>query len=248
MPHASQLRVLLVASTLVMVVGCAAGNTSPVTVPSGFALDYRGSGSVAVAVRDQRKDVLNGDRRETLIGHQRSLYGIPFPVATSSGRPFATDLADLIVRALKAKGISATAVPVSPFKAEDVAVDALKATGSDRLLLFNVVEWDQDTYSQTTLHYDIRLSVFDQQGERLAQTSLAGEDELKAKLRPERRNVAAATADILQSLISAKPVVQALQPGATPTRSCTVDQILKMQESGLTKQQIEAACGSGNGG
>jgi hypothetical protein len=226
-------------------VGCAAGNTVPVTAPFGFSLDYRGTGTVAIAVRDQRPDVVSGNRKESLFGHQRSLYGIPFPVNTASGQPFAIDFASLIVQGLKAKGVSATSVRVSPFKSEDDAIAALAATGSDRSFLFTLTEWDADTYSRTTLHYDIKLAVLDKQGTLLGQTSIAGEDELKSSARPERQSIPAATADIVQTLLAAKSVVAALAPGAAPTKKCTVDQILKMQESGLTKQQIEAACGSG---
>jgi hypothetical protein len=225
--------------------GCAGGTVAPITAPAGFSLNYQGAGTVAVAVRDQREDVLNGEREETMVGHQRSLYGIPYPVSNSSGKPFANDFADLIVRGISARGIPAQAVRVSPFKSEDEAVASLVATGSDRNLLFNVVEWDADTLSQTTLHYDIRLSVYDRQGKQLRETSLAGEDDLGAG-RPERASVPAATADILQALVGAKAIVGALQPVSIPTKSCTVEQILKMQESGLTKQQIEAACGAGS--
>ena len=33
-------------------------------------------------------------------------------------------------------------------------------------------------------------------------------------------------------------------PMATPSPTCTVDQILKLKDAGLTQQQIEAACGT----
>lgn len=32
-------------------------------------------------------------------------------------------------------------------------------------------------------------------------------------------------------------------PGATPSLTCTVEQILKLKDAGLTQEQIEAACG-----
>lgn len=226
---------------------CAFGSTGPVNVPASFVLNYQGTGSVAVAVRDQRPDVVGGDRKETLVGHQRSLVGIPFPVATSSGKPFATELAGAIVYGLKTQGVAAISVLAPPFWPEDKAIDALVATGSDRLLLFNVVEWDEDKYATTTLHYDVRLSVFDKKGDLLGQTALAGEDEIKKSARAERRNIGVAAADIISTLLAARPVLAALKPDAAPTRACTVEQILKMQEAGLLRPQIEAACGTGSG-
>ena len=221
---------------------CAVGNVAPVATPSHFAINYKGAGTVAVAVRDQRKEVLDGSRKETVVGRQRSLYGIPYSVTNASGRPFAADFSDLVVNGLTANGVKAQTVLVSPLQREDDAIAALIATGSNRNLFFNVVEWNADTYNRTTLHYDIKLSVLDSKGYVLGQTALAGEDVL-GKGRLERVDMPTATADIIQSLLTTKPIVAALQPDAiASTKNCTVNQILKMQESGLAKQQIEAAC------
>jgi hypothetical protein len=86
--------------------------------------------------------------------------------------------------------------------------------------------------------------VLDRRGERLASSSVKGEDELKAKGRAERRSVSAATADIIQTLLTDKPVIAALSGEAeAAAKTCTIEQILKMRESGLSQAQIEAACG-----
>jgi hypothetical protein len=198
-----------------------------------------------LAVRDQREDVVSGDDKESIVGHQRSLYGIPFDVQTASYKPFATELAQLIAKAISAKGQTVQVVTASPFKREDVALQGLVGTGADRLLLFTVIDWNADTYSETTLNYDLRVAVYDRSGRKLGESSAKGEDELKANGRPERRTVPAATADIVATLLTDKPVVAALSGEAAPKeKQCTVDQILKMQESGLSQDQIEAACGS----
>lgn len=230
----------------VVFMGCAFGQVAPVTAPTHFALAVGGGGALAVAVWDQREDVVSGDDKETIVGHQRSLYGIPYAVQNASGRPFAHDFAELIARALRENQREVKVVHVSPFKRESAVIDALVASEAERLLLFKVVEWDADTYSETTLHYDIELSVLDRRGERLTSSSVKGEDELKARGRAERRDVAVATADIIQTLLTEKPVIAALSNEAeTASKTCTVDQILKMRESGLSQSQIEAACGGG---
>jgi hypothetical protein len=38
------------------------------------------------------------------------------------------------------------------------------------------------------------------------------------------------------------------RPGASGETRCSVDQILSMRESGLTEEQIKAACEPGSGG
>jgi hypothetical protein len=54
--------------------------------------------------------------------------------------------------------------------------------------------------------------------------------------------------DSFTTLITDKTVTTAFSPDAQPTAkqaSCTVDQIVKMKEAGLSKEQIEAAYGGG---
>jgi hypothetical protein len=131
---------------------CAFGQVAPVTAPTNFALQVSGGRALALAVWDQREDVVSGDDKETIVGHQRSLYGIPYAVQNASGRPFANDFADLIAGALRKNQAQVQVVQVSPFKRESAAIDSLVASGAQRLLLFKVIEWDADTYSETTIH------------------------------------------------------------------------------------------------
>ncbi len=232
-----------------MLAACAAGQVAPVAVPSGFTLHVPGEGEIAIAVRDQREDVLSGHRKESLYGHQRSLYGIPYPVNTASGHPFASDLANQVASALRAGGATVKVVPASAFKPEDRTIDALVATGASRLLLFTIKEWDADRYSTITLHYDISLDVFGHDGHKITESAVKGEDDLKPAGRPERRSLPAATADLLNTLLSDKQVAAALKGELHPAEAhCTTDQIIKMRDSGLSDQQIEAACGPGGSG
>ncbi|HEX9942783.1 MAG TPA: hypothetical protein VGG03_12245 [Thermoanaerobaculia bacterium] len=228
--------------------GCAAGNRAVYT-PTGAPLDYAGQGPVAVGVKDSRPEVVSGDRKETYIGFQRSLYGIPFAVQTKSGKPFAQDLAAMIVSGLRAKGVQAQSVPLSPFESREETLAALQASSAPRLLLFDITEWYADTYVVPTLHYDLTLTVLDGQGRELGKSAAIGEDDIGGKQRPQRRTIPAATLDIIQELLSDRAVVAALSADARPrgigAQRCTVDQILKMRESGLSEEQIKAACGEG---
>ncbi len=206
-------------------------------------------GPIAVAVLDARPDVVSGDRKETFIGFTRSLYGIPYPAHTRSKKPFAQDLANLVDRALKSGGAQARSVVTSPYKQREGAIQALQASGAERLVLIEIRDWWSDTLIHTDLHYDLALTVLNSLGQELGSNFAIGNDELGKRQRPERRDVSTATNDILASLFHNEAVIASFSPDAAPpvakAAKCTVEQILKMKEAGLAQEQIEAACGSG---
>lgn len=207
-------------------------------------------GPMAMAVLDARPDVVNGERKETFVGFSRSLYGIPYPAHTQSKKPFAQDLSNLVNRALKLGKTPAEVVVVSPFTGRQTAVEALRKSGAERLILLEIRDWWSDTLVHTDLHYDVALTILNAEGQELGSTSAVGHDELGKRKRPERRDVTTATNNILETLFTAETVVASFSPDAAPaTKSagCTVEQILKMKEAGLTQEQIEAACGSVTG-
>jgi hypothetical protein len=195
---------------------------------------------------DSRPDVVSGERKETFIGLTRSLYGIPYPAHTASKKPFAAELANLAAKGLKSGGTPPQVVTVSPYYGRQRAIEALKSTSADRLVLIEIRDWWSDTLIHTDLNYDLSLTVLNSGGEELGTTTLVGHDSVGKRERPERRDVPTATNDILTTLFGAKPIVDAFAPAATPaaspSRACTVEQILKMKEAGLTQEQIEAAC------
>jgi hypothetical protein len=203
-----------------------------------------------MAVLDVRPDVVNGERKETFVGFTRSLYGIPYPAHTPSKKPLAQDLANLVTRALKLGGTTVQSITASPFQGREGAVKALQASGAERLILIEIRDWWSDTLVHTDLHYDLALTVLNQQGQELGSTSVGGHDELGKRQRAERRDVPTATNDILSTLFTAEAVVAGFSSDAAPVAKaagCTVEQILKMKEAGLSQEQIEAACGSGSG-
>jgi len=213
-----------------------------------FRITVPAQGSLAIAVLDSRPDVVRGERKETFIGLSRSLYGIPYPAHTPSKKPFATELMNLTARALKLGGTPPQAVTVSPYYGRQRSIEALKSTSADRLLLIELRDWWSDTLIHTDLNYDISLTVLNGQGQELGSTALIGHDSIGKRERPERRDIPTATNDILSSLFAAKPIIDSFAstaaPAAPPSPACSVDQILKMKEAGLTQQQIEAACGT----
>jgi hypothetical protein len=227
-----------------------AGLAAAAAPPPILKISLPASGTTALAVLDARPDVVNGERKETFIGFTRSLYGIPYPAHTASRKSLAQDLSDLVTRALKLGGTPAQAVSASPFKGREGAVKSLQASGADRLVLIEIRDWWSDTLIHTDLHYDLALTVLNAQGQELGSSTVTGHDELGRRQRPERRDVPTATNDIFTTLFAADKVAASFSPDAAPpakAATCTVDQILKMKEAGLTEDQIKAACGTVEG-
>jgi hypothetical protein len=225
------------------------GHAIAATPPPILKLSLPFKGTLALAVLDARPDVVSGDRKETFVGFSRSLYGIPYPAYTPSRQPLAQDLSDLITLGLKLGGTPAQSIKASPFNHRDGAIKALQATGAERLILVEIRDWWTDTLIHTDLHYDLGLTVLNSQGQELGSTSVAGHEELGRRQRPERRDVPTATSDVFSTLFAAGPVTSSFAADAQPAvrkASCSVDQILKMKEAGLSQEQIESACGASN--
>jgi hypothetical protein len=232
------------------ITGCAMGqrvNYSPVA--SDLPVVPKSMEQLRVGVLDSRPEVVSGKHNEHYVGATRSGFGIPFPTSTTSGKPLAEDFATVIADSFRRQGVKVTILPLSPFKPREESLRALHGTDEARRLLVEIKEWASDTYMHTSLHYDVVATVFGNQGQPLGGKEIQGEDELGRKSRPERRDLPSAYRDILQTLLTSAEVKAAFasDPNLVPTSKvgCTVEQILKMKESGLTEEQIKAACGSG---
>lgn len=145
-------------------------------------LAYHGQGRVAVAAWDQRPYVLSGDKDPHFVGLQRSLYGIPFNVSTSSGQPLATEMGKAMALSLANAGFGATPVAVPAQDQQQQAVQALLQSGLRRALLLRVNDWESDNYKNPTVVYDLTLGVYDHDGRQLASTGTKGIDDLHSKL------------------------------------------------------------------
>lgn len=194
--------------------GCAVGNKHAYTgiTPDLLAQsDY----TTAVAVQDRRPYVLDGDKDENFVGVQRGGFGNPFDVTTTSGKALASDICSTIVAALERRNIEAVPVEASP-KATDAEVKKiLISTSNDRLVLIQLVEWKADTYQNTALIYDIRLSVLDETGASIAESARQGRDDLGGSFMnpPAHAKEAVPTAykRILEGLLNDPKVLAALQ-------------------------------------
>jgi mannose/fructose-specific phosphotransferase system component IIA len=170
-------RTLLVALSALVLGGCAVGRTASyadaaVNLPGASVSNL----AVALAVQDRRPYVVSGNKPEKFVGLQRGGFGNPFDVNTSSGAALATDLRDSIAKALKAKGYNVTAVTVAPGDANDAARRKLADARAKRSALVVLTELKSDSYMNSSVAYDMTLTVLDERGNAVASNTVRGED------------------------------------------------------------------------
>lgn len=158
-------RYLWVVSLSILLGGCVAGQT--------LKLDYtaeqpsmRTSGTVVnVDVKDKRPFVVDGSKKPSYVGHYRAGFGNTWDVHTDSGEALAT---------IMARDLSADLGTLG-FK---VSSD-LTAT---RTVGVTIVNWNFDSYINAKVWYECFVSVRDQAGHVLAQTTLKDESRIEGSV------------------------------------------------------------------
>ncbi len=158
--------------------GCAVGQSISYADAPVAMQGVSSSGSVAVAVQDERPYVLSGNKSERFVGLMRGGFGNPFDVTTKSGAPLADDMRDAIGRALKAHGASVVPVSVAFRDSAVTAKRKLLDAKARRAILVTLREWKSDSMMATDIHYDATLAIFDESGNQLAMSTIRGMDNL----------------------------------------------------------------------
>ena len=207
-------RIAAVLALTLLLGACAFGNRYDYAaqVPN---LEIATEDRVAVGVVDQRPYVVSGRNTPEWVGLQRSGFGIPYGVHTKSDKPLAHDLTDTIAAALTEKGVQTEAVYLGPSATRQPGIDALVSTGAGKSILISFLQWKSDTYTNVALIYDATAEVFDEKSQSLAQNQIAGQDDLGGDfINPPghaERAVPEETRKIIERLLSAPEIVQALQ-------------------------------------
>lgn len=157
--------------------GCAFGRT--IAYSNTHAdMSVHGDRSIELAVHDQRKDVLQDGKSPTYVGVMRSLYGIPYNVKTRDGKPLSEVMADVISRSLTDHGFSVTVMSAEVSDSRTAVAKRLTGSGKDRGVLLTLRDYQTDTYSSTSLEYNVRLQVFDKAGAQIADRSWRGDENI----------------------------------------------------------------------
>lgn len=167
--------------SIVLLISCFAGHKIKY-VDAIATITASGSITVAVTTHDQRQYILSGESTPDYVGLNRGgASAVPFKpqsVTTESGKPLAEDITTSICNSLAAKGFRAVAVNVMPSEDKNKILGKMKESKGDRLLLLTLYEWQSDTYNNTGLFYNMKLEVFDINGNKLTEKIMKGEDNI----------------------------------------------------------------------
>jgi len=146
--------------------GCAVGNRYDYR-SSRISLPVKASGQLTLAlqVRDARPYVVSGQKNASFVGLQRGGFGNPFDVTTGTGEPLADEMAAALAAALAGAGYQVH--QLQEISEGAFFVEGGKA-GAKRFLLLTINEWKSDVFMGITLHCDLDLKVYDENGNRIA--------------------------------------------------------------------------------
>lgn len=253
--------VLICVAVAIVLGGCAFGQRINYSGSSTFSAPSA-KGVAALGAQDERPYVVNGGKDTNYVGMNRSLYGIPYNVHTTSGEPLADELGSLVAGGLRKNGANVTQVRIPIGTSPEGRIALFKPTNASRYHLIEIREWMTDNYFGATISYDVSLSVMDGRGSILATKNTRGSD-IKLGSRPDLANLAIAVSTIFGGLINdpaivaasvgdsvPNPVETSRVPAASgpqsPTEAkaggCSVDQVLEMKRVGLSEDRIKVAC------
>jgi hypothetical protein len=168
---AQRLGIFVFAFALMATVGCAV-NQSFHYHDLSAPLSYKASGSIAIAVQDQRPYVVSGEKVPEYTGTLRDT--IAFDSYTESGEPFAKDVAMSVQASFAAAGFTTEVVEIAPSTSPQDAVAQLTKVKADRYVLVTISDWAHDAFVNVGLTYDVAARVYDADGNPLAENRVNG--------------------------------------------------------------------------
>ncbi len=169
-------KILAALALMAVLGGCAVGVTHQYDNATPTLKASTGS-KLNVGVQDRRLYVVSKQKPANFVGLSRGGFGNPFDVNTASGKPLADDFSKSIQTALAAQGVKASAVSLPLGIDEGEAIKRLAAAG-DKAVLIVLNEWKSDTFTHTTLTYDVQALVVDGSGKVLSSKKITGTDNL----------------------------------------------------------------------
>lgn len=136
------------------------------------------SSKVAIAVHDQRAEIIKRERDPNYVGIMRSGVGIPYPIVTESGNPLASDMASSIANSFSKNGYAAQALFTLPAETHEQVVEKLKTAGAGKAVILHLETWYSDCYQRVWINFKVVLQVYDGNGKFLGQKMLEGTQDL----------------------------------------------------------------------
>jgi len=173
--------------------GCAVGNKySYESTRMAMPFDAENNKVFVLLVKDLRPYVLNGKKQANFVGLQRGGFGNPFDVTTSSGKPMTEAMSKAISKGLSNAGYTVIDGQNGNMnQLVNMAIDK----GASRIIVLAVHDWKSDLYANITMHVDLRLKVYQANGDLLAETSSQFNRSIGAAKIGEQANSVAVTAE-----------------------------------------------------
>lgn len=165
---------------------------------------------VALAVHDQRKEIISGEKEPDFVGLSRGGYGNPFDVTTENDGPLAQNVAESMKNGLQAAGFRATVVLVAHSRSPAQVHSKLSAVGASRLLLVRIDRWKSDAYMTTGLDFDLTAAVMDREGNVLGRAVQHGHDAIGGAGSSGDRGAVQALETKLELLLNSPKIQSAL--------------------------------------
>lgn len=190
--------------TVLLISGCAIGQKTSYEGRSNFNFETEKETKILVAVHDKRPYVQSGNKKPDFTGILKSLYGIPYNVTTSSGKPLSDDFGAMIVNTMRYKGFEASQQQI-PFNwsADEFNEKIIGNKKGTNVYYIEMVEWKTETHFSPALHYNLYLSIYNDTEEKIASNKEKGFFYFDKK-QPGKENLATATSNILEKLLSVK--------------------------------------------
>jgi hypothetical protein len=174
-------------------------------------LNFKGSGTIAIAVHDQRDWLVTKHKYTNFAGVTRSGVGIPYDIATLSGLPFADDIANNISDAFKNNGFQTTTIKATHTETPETVLENLKRVAASKLLLVSLNQWYCDVYNKTWMYYNVTAHLMNSNGEIIGNYTIENKEAIGESfwnpVRYARKAVPIFFKKKMEELLNAKEII-----------------------------------------
>jgi hypothetical protein len=139
--------------------------------------DYTLAKTVTISFLDKREEILAGKEKPSFCGHIYSAMQIGYNMQTESGRPLAEEFTTGVAKSLAKPGVKADPMVVPVNSPMDSILKKFSSHPSERLALFTIKKWESNATPRFSkveyaIIYNLELSIYDQTGRLLADTTV----------------------------------------------------------------------------